>query len=274
MSERYEVHALRYASLHNRRARDIFVGHPDDGRMLDMACYVWLIRNDERTVLLDCGFNRERGIPRGSQAYDHDPAEDRDLVELLARSGVSPGDVDHVVVSHMHADHIGNLDLFTHARFCVARGEYAHWVGALAQGADMTHAVQADEIEAMTRLHEAGRVDLVDGTAELLPGIVVTEVGGHSPGLLITEVRTASGSAVLASDAVHYDEELADGRPFYIFDDYDRMLRAYDLIRAKTAAPDAWLVTGHDPADMARFPSLDEDRVDVTHPPTTTGILR
>jgi glyoxylase-like metal-dependent hydrolase (beta-lactamase superfamily II) len=265
----YEVYALRYATLRNRRARDVFIGGElpeQDDRVLDMACYFWLIRDRSRVVLLDCGWDREVGLPRGPHRYDHDPGEDLDPVELLARFGESPDSVDHVVVSHMHIDHIGNLDLFAHATFTVARAEYDYWTGPEADRSALGSMVVPSEVRVVRDLVRSGRVHLLDRVEEILPGITLTVVGGHSPGQMITEVKTAVGTVVLASDAVHYHEELEHDRPFYVFADLPAMVRGYELLRQKTAPADTWLVSGHDPAEMERFEPYDEDCLDLTRP--------
>ena len=95
---------------------------PDDAQTMDY--YFWLVRNRDRAVLVDCGVDRARGV-RTNRHQENDP------LELLARLDVAPGDVDHVVISHMHFDHVGNLTLFPSATFSIAREEYEFWTGPL-----------------------------------------------------------------------------------------------------------------------------------------------
>src|SRR2546430_2267114 len=116
----YEVYALRYASLPERRASESFYrfdlyGEPD--RPAPMDFFFWLVRNNDRTLLVDCGYTREVALARG-----RDPGNDP--LELLSRLDVRPADVDHVILSHMHYDHVGNVNLFPNATFSMARAEF------------------------------------------------------------------------------------------------------------------------------------------------------
>jgi glyoxylase-like metal-dependent hydrolase (beta-lactamase superfamily II) len=83
-------------------------------------------------------------------------------------------------------------------------------------------------------------------------------VGGHAPGQLIFEVAGEHGLIVLASDAIHYDDELELERPFGIFVDLADMYRGYQTLR-EYAASGAAVVPGHDPSVMDRFARLDGD---------------
>jgi len=95
---------------------------------------------------------------------------------------------------------------------------------------------------------------------------VVQPVGGHTPGQLLVEVSSATETVVLASDAVHYHEEVEENRPFYVFSDMGELLDTYQLLRVKAATPRTWLVTGHDPLEMRRFEQVDDHCVDLTKP--------
>jgi glyoxylase-like metal-dependent hydrolase (beta-lactamase superfamily II) len=130
--ETHEVYALRYASMRGRRASELFFRYQLYGvadRPLGMECYFWLIRSRSRVVLVDCGWNRERGLGRAGGRFSHVTIEESDPLELLSRLDVPAAGVDQVIVSHMHLDHIGNLDLFPNATFSVARAELECWTG-------------------------------------------------------------------------------------------------------------------------------------------------
>ncbi|WP_083452937.1 MBL fold metallo-hydrolase [Mycolicibacterium goodii] len=69
-------------------------------------------------------------IPQAAAARNR--RVDTDPVVLHARLGVAPDDVDHVVLSHLHFGHIGNVGLFPNARFAIARPEFDFWTGCFA----------------------------------------------------------------------------------------------------------------------------------------------
>ena len=110
----------------------------------------------------------------------------------------------------------------------------------------VTHA-EAEEIAYLQRADAEGRLTLINGQHTLDDGIELIEVGGHTPGQLIVSVPTATGTVVLASDAVHFYEEVERDRPFAIIADLPAMYRAYDLLADLAAQPGTSLVAGHDP---------------------------
>jgi len=267
----HEVYALRYASMHGRRASEVFLHYPPPGtedRPVGMDCYFWVIRSGSHVVLVDCGWNRERGLPRVGGRFSHVRTEEKDPVGLLAQIGVTPGSVSQVIVSHMHFDHVGNLDLFPNATLSIARAELGWWTGKYGSHPAIAHSIAPQDLRFIQDCQRAGRVHLVDGVQEILPGLTVTPVGGHTPGQMIVEARTCAGTVVLASDAVHYREELDHDQVFYVYSDMLAMLGTYDLLRAKAAQPGTWVVTGHDPAEMDRFERVSPDCVDLTKPVT------
>lgn len=268
-SEVAEVYALRYARMRGRRSSEVFLRYPGHGvadRPLAMDCYFWLVRTRSQVVLVDCGWNRDRGLRGSDGRFSHVQTEERDPVELLARVDVSPADVDHVVASHMHFDHVGNLDLFPNATLSVALAEFDCWTAQYRDRPAIAHSTATEDVRVIQDWDRAGRVQFVVDTREVVPGVIATPVGGHTPGQMIVEVTTPACTVVLASDAAHYHEELDHDRPFYIYSDMVALLETYDLLRAKAAQPDTWVVAGHDPVEMDRFERVNTDCVDLTKP--------
>jgi glyoxylase-like metal-dependent hydrolase (beta-lactamase superfamily II) len=245
----YEVLAVRYGTRLTRKS-EVFLdfasyGEPD--AELRMDYFFWLARGGGRTILIDCGFNERSGGRRGRTMLCPPLA-------ALHRLGVAPADVDTVVVSHAHYDHIGNLGAFPSAEVVISGREYGFWTGPLASRAPFAASAEDDDIGSLRRARAAGRLTVVDGRAPVTPGIDVVEVGGHTPGQLVAEVRTAAGVAVLASDAMHYYEEMTADRPFSIVADLPAMYAGFQLLRDMQAAGRI-LVAGHDPEVMRRFPA-------------------
>ena len=122
----------------------------------------------------------------------------------------------------------------------------------ITRGQFVTHA-EADEIAYLQRADAEGRLTLIKGQHTLDDGTELIEVGGHTPGQVVVSVPTATGTVVLASDAVHFYEEVERDRPFAIIADLPAMYRAYDLLADLAARPGTSLVAGHDPLVRARF---------------------
>jgi glyoxylase-like metal-dependent hydrolase (beta-lactamase superfamily II) len=261
----YEVHGLRYGSRPGNKATE-FYGFHRYGE-LDEPCsmdyFVWLVRNNDRTVLVDCGYNRDRARENGRYTKN---TLSNDVLDVLARMDVSAADVDHVVLSHMHRDHVGNASRFPNATFSMALEEFDFWTGPRSNRVIFSDTVEPEEVAAVEQLLHEERLLLVDQTAELLPGINAARLAGHTPGQMMTEVATATGSIVLASDAIHYWEEMERDRPFWFFVDLEGMYRSYDVLRELDSRPGTTVIPGHDPLVMSRFKHVGEDVVDLTVP--------
>jgi glyoxylase-like metal-dependent hydrolase (beta-lactamase superfamily II) len=247
-SATFEVLAVRYGTRTTTRS-EVFLHHhlygePDSP--VGMDYYFWILRSSDRTVVVDCGFNERSGAIRGRTMLCP-PAE------AMKALGVDPAEVTHVVVTHAHYDHIGNLDLFSSSRIVIAAEELAFWTGPYAGKKLFAHSAEADDIAVLQELVSEGRVDQVRGRAQLVPGIDLVEVGGHTPGQLVVSVSGQGSGVLLASDALHYYDELDLDRPFAHVADLPAMYAGFDLLRELTTPPGWRLVAGHDPEVMRRF---------------------
>jgi glyoxylase-like metal-dependent hydrolase (beta-lactamase superfamily II) len=243
----YDVQAVRYATLHAPRS-DLFYRHGAYGEPdaeTEMAYWFWLLRDDQHVVVVDTGFDPEVGARRGRTCL-------LPPVEAMRAFGVEPSSVSHVVVTHLHYDHIGNLHAFPHAELIVPERELEFWAGPFASRQQFAPHVEAEEIEIVRRAAAEGRVRTTDGTEEIVDGVVAISVGGHSPGQQVTVVEGSAGTVVLASDAVHLYEELEQDRPFAVMHDLEQMYAAYDLLNDLARSRDAVVVPGHDPEVFLR----------------------
>jgi glyoxylase-like metal-dependent hydrolase (beta-lactamase superfamily II) len=244
----YEVTALRYGTRTTRKSECYYrwssYGEPD--AEIGMDYFFWVLRNGAATIVVDTGFHPEAGARRGRTTLCP-PGEALRLI------GVEPETVPMVILTHLHYDHTGNLEWFPDAELVVQRSELEFWSGPAARHEQLAPLIEPGEIERIA----AGRLRLLDGDAEIAPGIQAICVGGHSPGQTVLVVETAGGPAVIASDAVHYYEELELERPFEILVDLPAMYAAYATVRELAGRPGAALLVGHDPEVMKRFPPLD-----------------
>jgi glyoxylase-like metal-dependent hydrolase (beta-lactamase superfamily II) len=155
---------------------------PDSENRVPMQANLFLIKTGSAVVLLDTG------LGDSLSAFDirvYDPRGESHLDRSLAALGVKPTEVTHVIFTHLHTDHsngaiVGDPDSpglrFSNAEYVVQRDEWD----------DATHPderTSAVYIQHRLKLLESsGRLRLVDGDVEILPGISVQKTGGHTRG--------------------------------------------------------------------------------------------
>jgi glyoxylase-like metal-dependent hydrolase (beta-lactamase superfamily II) len=249
MSAEYELFALRYATRPAMRHEHFIGGDPHDGPM-PMDYFVWVAKNADRAVVIDIGFTAESGGKRGRVL-------ERCPIDALALLGVDPATVEDVILTHMHYDHVGNFHKFPKARFHLQESEMHYAVGRHMRYRQLARSFEPDDVCGIVRLNFDGRVQYYNGPADVLPGISIVPTGGHSAGLQFVKVNTRRGVVVLASDVTHFYENMETYRPFTTALHIDRMLDAFDTLRAHAASP-TLIVPGHDPEVMQRYPSVSE----------------
>ena len=241
----YEVYAVRYATLPAFRVSGLIAG-ADTSRRLDIAMMVWLLKGpDGRNVLVDAGFHRDNFIQRWRPKDFTTPAE------AVARAGVKPEAITDVIVSHVHWDHMGGIDLVPKARVWIQREEFEYHLDSA--GIVKNRAMDAGDAKMLAQVAREGRLMLVDGDAkEIIPGITVYTGGKHTFASQYAAVRIASGTAVIASDNMYLYENLTRRAPIAQTLDSASNLRAQK--RMTTLASDPRLIVpGHDPEVFVRF---------------------
>ena len=246
----WRVMALAYASRMGLRGQH-FLGHDERSQEPHpTAYYVWLAVSDADVVLVDAGIGPARGASTPGLHYFGSP------VELLARVGVRPEHIGWSVLTHLHYDHTGVVAELPSATYVVQQAELDYWTGPWAGRIRRERWLfAADDLAHVTAAGRLGRLRTVAGDEELLPGLSVHLVGGHTAGMQVVRLRTAIGHVVLASDASHFYENLAGDRPAPILHCMTGVYGAFDRIATLADGADL-IVPGHDPAVLERFPAV------------------
>ena len=169
---------------------------PDDA-LIDPPCFCYIATDGSHAILIDTGPDRARSAEAGLQIVG-------DTTELLAAGlrswGLAPQDVNLIVHTHLHYDHMQNDLLFPRASVVVQRTELA-W----ATGPDSGPFYVG--IESLTGAL-GDRLRLLDGETEILPGLNALPNGGHTPGHQSVIIQTSTGAVCVCGDIVSLQENL------------------------------------------------------------------
>jgi len=169
--------------------------------------------------------------------------------------GVAAESVGTVIITHLHYDHAGNLDLFPQARFHLQDRELGFATGRHMCQACLRASFEVEDVVQMVRAVYAERVEFHDGDGEVAEGVTLHHVGGHSDGLQMVRVMTARGPVVLASDASHYYANMQTQNPFPIVYDLGAMAQGWGKAR-RLAGSDDRIIPGHDPKVRQIYPAV------------------
>ena len=175
---------------------------PATGRLV-LVIQSYLVRTPHFTVLVDTCVGNHKDRPTRPPWHMR---SDNTYMTALAAAGLGVEDIDYVMCTHMHVDHVGwNTKLqddrwvptFPKARYVFAEREYAHWS---AQHAREPVPVFADSVLPVI---EAGRAEMVSDTHALGDHIRLTPTPGHTPGHVALELGRGRCDAVLSGDLIH-----------------------------------------------------------------------
>ena len=165
--------------------------------MVDISLGCFLVRAGDRTVLIDAGIGPVDGpIFQGGQ-----------LPERLKEVGAVPEDIDTIICTHLHIDHVGWLvrdekPFFPNATVHFGQADWKQFVTDV-PASDMTR-------KAMEVLDAAGRAAPVEGDTEVAPGICTRDAPGHTHGHICVVLSSGKERALLLGDAVTCPVQLAE----------------------------------------------------------------
>lgn len=243
----YEVFAIRYATRDAQRKNHFIGGDPHDGPM-PMDYFVWLVRNDKHTFVVDTGFGAEVAARRGRTLL-------RTPAQALSLLGVDVSQVRDVIITHLHYDHVGTFESFPLAQFHLQDDEMSYATGRYMRHKQFNHGYEVDEVVGMVRLVYKDRVSFYGGVAELAPGVTIHRIGGHTHGMQCVRVNTRRGWVVLASDTSHYYEHFEKKRAFTTMFNVGEAVDGYDTLQ-RLAQSSKHIIPGHDPLVMQRYPAV------------------
>jgi len=252
--DKYEIYAVKYATLAGFKVSSLVAG-ADPARQLDIAMMFWVLEGiDGRIAIVDCGFHREQYF---RQFRVKDFMLPSDAVALL---GLRSESVTDLIISHMHWDHAGGMDLFPNARVWIQKEEYDYYTSDAWQSRNTHGGIDPEDVMEIVKRNVAGKVSFIRGDDETTISGISFNVGGkHTWQSQYVAVQTPKSTVVIASDNMYLYENLDTHKPIAQTLDAVSNLRAQDRMRSLASEP-RLVIPGHDPAVFDRFPHV-SDRV-------------
>ena len=237
---------------------------------LIISFHSYVVRTSDLTILVDTCNGNDKHRPGKPWQDMHTSSI---YLDNLAKLGVRPEDVDIVLCTHLHGDHVGwNTRLsnghwvptFMNARYLMARREYEHF-STLTEGPPDATTPYPAFADSVLPVVEAGRADLVemDRTIHryLDDNIWLEPAPGHTPGHVTVHVKGRDGNAVLCGDVIHHPIQFhepqlsnnGDLDPVQALDSRNRMLQ-------QCVTTHAVLFTGHFPAPTSGYVTAKGDQ--------------
>lgn len=218
-------------------------GHEADERgLFPMSATCYVVRSEGKTLLVDTGIGPRRrpGFPRGN------------LESTLAEAGLAPDDIDVVVHTHLHIDHVGwntveddrgrARPFFTSARFLVQQSEWDFWM----QPEYLEQPEHAHLAECVAPLQTMALVDFADGEVAIDRNLTFVATPGHTPGHVAIGIHSGGERAVIVGDASHHPVQLIhpDWSPSFDIDPATAAKTRDRLFDAAAESGSMW-IAGH-----------------------------
>lgn len=229
-----------------------------DGTIV-MSFHGFVLRTGRHNILVDCcvGSDKERPL-RPPWHRQKTP-----FLDNMIATGVRPEEIDFVLCTHLHADHVGwNTKLedgrwvptFPNAKYIFARDEYAYWEEehrrARAEGGDpVNHGSFEDSVLPIVA---ANRAVMVDSDHEVDTGLWLEPAPGHTPGNVILNVARGGQRGVIVGDTIHTPVQLCKPSLSSRFcSDPAMSSKSRTALVEKVADTDTLFLTGHFPSPTA-----------------------
>ncbi len=177
----------------------------DERGLLPVSITCYLVRSEGKTILVDTGIGGRRRpmFPRGH------------LPESLDNLGTSPTDIELVIHTHLHVDHVGwnTVDdeagkrgiLFSNAEFVIQKGEWDYWMTPERLGEEGSEHLR----ECVEPLTNSGRIRFVEDERSFDSNLTFLPTPGHTPGHVSIGIYSAGERATIIGDASHHPMQLA-----------------------------------------------------------------
>jgi glyoxylase-like metal-dependent hydrolase (beta-lactamase superfamily II) len=184
-------------------------GALDANDVLILAFQSYIVKTPHHTILIDSCIGNDKPRP---QRPKWSMKSDDTYMRALAAAGFSVGDIDYVMCTHLHVDHVGWntrrengrwVPTFPNARYLFAKREYAHWEGERkTQGEGVVNGGSFDD--SVLPVVEAGKAVMIESDHQPDPLLTIKDYPGHTPGSIAINLKDGGQQASFAGDIMHH----------------------------------------------------------------------
>ena len=175
---------------------------------IKLSVHSWLIEIGGRKILIDTCIGNHKSRPARPKWHQLDTP----YLARLAAAGVKPDEIDMVMCTHLHVDHVGwntRLDngrwvpTFPNARYVFSKTDYDHF---LRIDRDPQHgpAIHGALRDSVLPIVEAGLAQMVEGAQDIEENLAVEPAPGHTPGHVIVKLASQDAQARFCGDVIHH----------------------------------------------------------------------
>jgi len=179
---------------------------PGTGKLI-FSFHSFVVRTGRHTILIDACIGNDKERPSRPQFHRFRSS----FIADLARLRVRPEEIDFVMCTHLHWDHVGwNTKLangvwvptFPNAKYVMAKKEFDHWQDFAASGADSPHALAFGD--SILPIVKSGQAFLVGDDYALDDGLWFEPFPGHTPGNVVIHARSGGDRGLFIGDVLHH----------------------------------------------------------------------
>ncbi len=243
--------------------------HNPSTNVINSAIQTWLVRSEGRTILVDTGVGNHKERPYAPVWGHHQGG----FLDNLAQAGVSPEDVDLVINTHLHIDHVGwNTYLhdrawvptFPNATYVMPRADFDFWNPANNHPTVLGRGNQNVFEDSVTPVHQAGQTLLWEGSHRIDANLLLEPAPGHTPGSCVLTLTSGTDRALFVGDLLHNPVQILEPHVNSCFCEDPQGARATrSRLLGWAADNNALVLPAHFPGSGALEVARDADRFSI-----------